>query len=98
MLHRQKWLPNNSGRPLNCKNFTDKKAKWTPLEVMFMHFLLLFIGFLSSPLSLFIYLFIYLFIIYLKGHWTTSASFLNYFFKKVEIFMPEEVYSSVVTA
>ena len=27
----------------------------------------------------------------LKGHWITSASFSEFFFKKVEIFIPLEV-------
>ena len=35
---------------------------------------------------------------HLKGHWTTSASSPIFFFKKVEIFMPLEVYACVVTA
>ena len=33
----------------------------------------------------------------LKGHWTTSASSPD-FFQKVEIFIPLEVYTYVVTA
>ena len=36
--------------------------------------------------------------VYLKGHWTTSASSPNFFFNKVEIFIPLEVYTYVVTA
>ena len=36
--------------------------------------------------------------IFLKGHWTTSASSPFFFFKKVEIFISLEVYTYVVTA
>ena len=37
---------------------------------------------------------------YLKGCWTTSASFLDFFQNKVDsqIFIPLEVYTEVVTA
>ena len=35
---------------------------------------------------------------HLKGHWTTSTSSPDFFFKKVEIFIPLEVYTYVVTA
>ena len=34
---------------------------------------------------------------YLKGHWTTSALSPFFFFKKVEIFIPLEVYTYVAT-
>ena len=34
----------------------------------------------------------------LKGHWTTSASSPDFFFKKVEIFIPLEVYTYVMYA
>ena len=32
MLHQEKVLPNDSGRPLSYDNFTDKKAKWLLLR------------------------------------------------------------------
>ena len=34
----------------------------------------------------------------LKGHWTTSATSLDSFSKKVETFIPSEAYTNVVTA
>ena len=32
MLHQEEELPNDSGRPLNYDNFTDKKTKWLLLR------------------------------------------------------------------
>ena len=35
MLHQEKELSNDSGRPLNCNNVTDERAKWLLLEAVF---------------------------------------------------------------
>ena len=35
MLHQEKELPDDSGRPLSCNNFTDKRAIWLLLEADF---------------------------------------------------------------
>ena len=46
---------------------------------------------------LFIYFFLFGDSVWLKGHWTTSASTLDFFQKNVEIFIPLEVFTHVVT-
>ena len=45
MLHQDKELPNDSGRPQNWDDFTNKKAKWLLLR---SHAVLLLL--LSSPI------------------------------------------------
>ena len=42
--------------------------------------------------------YVHLLLTSLKEHWTTSASSPRFFFKKVEIFIPLEVYTYVMTA
>ena len=51
MLHQEKELPNDSGGPLSCNGFTDKKAKWLLLEAGFFFFFF-FLVFCYSYLQL----------------------------------------------
>ena len=43
MLHQEKELPNDPGRPLSYNNFTDKKVKWLLLRSSVFFFCVFYI-------------------------------------------------------
>ena len=63
MLHQQKTLPNDSGRPLSWDNFTDEKAKWLLLRsrVFFCFFVFVFVFFCFVLVCFFSFSFILIF-------------------------------------